>query len=180
MLSVIIDSADANLGRTFASLVPAATDGFVREVNVADQASSPDVSAIAEEAGARLARAGERSFAAACAAARQPWLLLLQSGVRLEAGWEHAAWRHINGHGDQAGWFRLSFRTAAFSARLEEAGANLAARLLGRLCAEHGLLISRGLFDRASERNFVAGLPLPITARSLRGPIARVLVEPRR
>jgi hypothetical protein len=180
MLSVIIDGADESLRPTFACLTPAATDGFVREVLVADAAAAPEALATADEAGARLVRAGKRSFSEACAAARQPWLLLLQSGVRLEAGWERVAWRHINGHGDRAGWFRLSIRAAAVSARVEEARANLAAGLLGRLRAEHGLLISRGLFGRAIERTAAAGLPLAVGARSLRGLGARVLVEPKR
>jgi hypothetical protein len=176
MLSVIIDARDGlDPSATFASLTDAATDGFVREVIVADPRGSGAVAAITEEAGARLVSAGEQSFAEACAEARQAWLLLLRSGVRLESGWEQAVWRHINDHGDRAGWFRLSLKTSGLSARLEEARANLGAMLLGRVRAEQGLLISRRLYEGVSGPG--APVALPLQARPLRCVGARILAD---
>jgi hypothetical protein len=176
MLSAIIDVGDGLDPRaTFASLSGAALDGFVREVIVADPGASAAVAAIAEEAGARVVSAGDRSLARACAEARQAWLLLLRSGVRLESGWEQAAWRHISGHGDRAGWFRLSLRASGLSARIEEARANLAARLFGRVRAEQGLLISRRLYEGQSAQG--AAVVLPLRARPLHRIEARVLAD---
>src|SRR5580692_9213319 len=100
MLSAIIEVVDDRSPRpTFASLTAAATDGLVREVIVADRTGSAAIAALADEAGAKLVSAGVASLEDACAAARQPWLLLLTSGARLESGWERAAWRHVNDHG---------------------------------------------------------------------------------
>ena len=176
MLSAIIDVGNGlDPSPTFASLSDAATDGLVREVIVADPGASAAIAAVAEEAGARLVGAGDRSLAQACAEARQAWLLLLRSGVRLETGWEHAAWRHINGYGDRAGWFRLSLKASGLSARLAEARADLETRLMGRVRAEQGLLISRRLYAEQSARG--AAVALPLRAWPLRRIEARVLAE---
>jgi len=176
MLSAIIDVANGlDPSATFASLSVAAADGFLREVIVADPDASAAIAAIAEEAGARLVSAGEQSLARACAEAKQAWLLLLRSGVRLESGWEQAAWRHVSSYGDSAGWFRLSLKASGLSARIEEARADLDARLLGRVRAEQGLLISRRLYQEQSVRG--AGVALPLRARRLRRIQARVLAE---
>jgi hypothetical protein len=179
MLSAIIEVADETSPQaTFASLTAAATDGFVREVIVADRTGSPAVAGQANEAGATLVSAGPESLARACAIARQAWLLLLPSGARLETGWEPAAWRHMNDHGDCAGWFQLSLRGGGLAVRLDEAMADFAARLLGRLRADQGLLISRRLYEEQVERGFTIGLPL--RAPRLRRIEAHILAAARR
>ena len=161
MLSVVIASTGAASGlvATFASLHEAATDGFVREVVVADPAASVAVRAAAEDAGARVVE-GPDAFGAACSAARQPWLLLLKAGARLAVGWEPHAWRHINDHQDQAGWFRLSLAGSGLAVRAAEARAALEARVLGRPRAEQGLLLPRRLYDICIERGGRAELPI--------------------
>ncbi|HLI65181.1 MAG TPA: hypothetical protein VKU90_02355 [Caulobacteraceae bacterium] len=132
---MITDAVDADaLAATFASLNTAATDGFVREVLVV----GAEAATAAEEAGAIIAS----DLDAACAAARQPWLLILVAGARLEVGWEQAAWRHVREHPGRAGRFRLSLRGGPV-ARLEEARAELEAGLLGRPRPAHGLLRPR-------------------------------------
>ena len=151
--------------------------GLLREVIVADRTGSAAVAALADEAGARLVSVGAGSLAEACAAARQAWMLLLVSGARLESGWEQAAWRHINDHGDSAGWFRLALRGGGFGGRLEEARADLAARVLGRTRAEQGLLISRRLYEQEVKRGVVVAMPF--RARRLRRISARILAEAR-
>jgi glycosyltransferase involved in cell wall biosynthesis len=179
MISAVIASLndEAGLSPTLAALTAPAVDGFVREVIVADAGSTDATLAIAEEAGARIVRAkGAAALAEGCAAARQPWLLLLKAGARPQAGWEQAAWRHINDHNDQAGWFRLSLKAGGVAARARELRANLQASVFGRLRAEHGLLISRRLFEATSEKT-TAPLQLPLRPgrASLRGLNARIL-----
>ena len=57
MISVVIATQDdeRTLGQTLAALVPAAVDGLVREVILADAGSTDHTLAIAEDAGARVA-----------------------------------------------------------------------------------------------------------------------------
>ena len=180
MISAVIATLndEARLEATLAALTAPAIDGFVREVIVADAGSTDATLAIAEEAGARIVRAnGAAALGEGCAAARQPWLLLLKAGTRPQAGWEQAAWRHVNDHSGSAGWFELSLKAGELAARLEEARANLEARLLGRLRPEHGLLIPRRLFEETLERR--AGpisLPLRVGRGALRPLGARILV----
>jgi glycosyltransferase involved in cell wall biosynthesis len=179
MISAVIATLndEARLEATLAALTAPAIDGFVREVIVADAGSTDATLAIAEEAGARIVTArGAAAFGEGCAAARQPWFLLLKAGTRLEAGWEQAAWRHVNDHSDRAGWFSLSLKAGGLQARALEIRAALEARLLGRLRAEQGLLIPRRLFDEARERRSgPLTLPLRLRRGALRSLGVRIL-----
>ena len=179
MISAVIATLndEARLGATLAALAGPAVDGFVREVIVADAGSTDATLAIAEDAVARIVEAkGAAALGEGCAGARQPWFLLLKPGTRPQAGWEQAAWRHINDHSDSAGWFRLSLKAGGLGARLAETRANLDARLLGRLCAEHGLLIPRRLFEEMLERRpGPINLPLGLDRSALRPLGARIL-----
>jgi glycosyltransferase involved in cell wall biosynthesis len=179
MISAVIATLndEARLEATLAALTPPAIDGFVREVIVADVGSTDATLAIAEEAGARIVAAkGAGALGEGCAAARQPWLLLLKAGTRPQAGWEQAAWRHINDHSESAGWFRLSLKSGGPGARAAEIRAALAASLLGRLRAEHGLLVPRRLYEEMLERRpGPVSLPLRLGRGTLRPLNARIL-----
>ena len=179
MISAVIATLndDARLEATLAALTPPAIDGFVREVIVADAGSTDATLAIAEEAGARIvtAKVAAGALGEGCAAARQPWLLLLKPGTRPQAGWEQAAWRHINDHADSAAFFRLSLKAGGLGPRATEIRAALAASL-GRPRAEQGLLIPRRLFDEMLERRRgPVSLPLRLGRGSLRALNARIL-----
>ncbi|HEY4030200.1 MAG TPA: glycosyltransferase [Caulobacteraceae bacterium] len=112
MISVVIATQDdeLTLGQTLASLVPAAVDGLVREVIVADSGSADGTLAIADDAGARIVRcegAAEARLAAGCKAARADWLLILEASASAPHGWEGAAGRHMERHpGKPACWGR--------------------------------------------------------------------------
>ena len=178
MISAVIATLndEARLEATLAALTPPAIDGFVREVIVADAGSTDATLAIAEEAGARIVAAKSAgALGEGCAAARQPWLLLLKPGTRPQAGWEQAAWRHINDHADSAGFFRLSLKAGGLGPRAAEIRAALGASL-GRLRAEQGLLIPRRLLEEMLEtRRGPVSLPLRVGRGSLRGLKARIL-----
>ena len=132
---------ERRLGATLATLAPAPLDALVREVIIADAASTDDTLAVAEAVGAR-AIVGEGALDRACREARQPWLLILPAGARLELGWEVAARGHIRRQPAAGGWFRLSLADDGAAARLDEAWANFAARWLGRPRPRQGLLIA--------------------------------------
>jgi len=113
MISVVIATHDdgRTLGQTLASLVPAAVDGLVREVVLADAGSTDDTLAIAEDAGARVVRCEgpvEARLLEACRAARAEWLLILETSVSAPAGWEGPAGRHAERHAGRAAYWGRS------------------------------------------------------------------------
>jgi len=105
MISVVIATQDdeRTLGAVLAALVPAAVDALVREVIVVDAGSSDRTLEIADDAGARILKAG--GVAEGCALARSDWLLILNAKTAPPPGWEALALDHIREHGDQAGWW---------------------------------------------------------------------------
>ena len=122
MISVVIatHNDERTLGQSLAALVPAAVDGLVREVILADAGSTDDTLEIAEDAGARVVRTeGPEAdrLARGCEAARGDWLLLLQAGHVPPAGWAQAAVRHLAEHPGRAGyWGGSALRLFAGSA----------------------------------------------------------------
>lgn len=144
-----LNAAEA-LGPTLAALVPAALDGLVREVVVADGGSDDETLAIADDAGARIVQAERgrgRQLAAGCAAARGPWLLALHADTRLQPGWEAAAARHMRERPERAGWFRFRLDDPAPIARVWEAGVAVRCAVLALPYGDQGLLLSRALYE---------------------------------
>ncbi|WP_421737947.1 glycosyltransferase [Caulobacter sp.] len=109
MLTVVIPTQDSAhlIGACLASLVPAAVDGLVREVVLADGGSTDDTLAIAEDCGARVVTrrgdVGER-LAAACVGPRGDWLLILRADAVLPEGWRAAVEKQLNSGWDRAAW----------------------------------------------------------------------------
>ena len=81
MITVIVPAHDSAepLAGLLAALVPAAVEGLVREVIVADGDADPATAALCEDAGAILLRG---SIAAAAAVAKGNWLLILAPEIR--------------------------------------------------------------------------------------------------
>jgi hypothetical protein len=182
MISVVLTRLDdeRRLAASLASLAPAALDGLVREAIVVGVGAGKAVLEVAEDAGARVIAASDPAsgLAAACAAARGPWLLILTSGVRLQIGWDAAVRRHIDRHADRAGWFTLALDSDGPAARLAEARAAIAAGWLARPDPRAGLLLSlRGYEAAVGEARAVdhAALVRRLGPRSLRGLGVRAL-----
>ncbi len=104
MISVIVRTLNnaATLPACLGALVPAAVDAIVTEVIVVDGGSTDATLEIVEDAGAKRAD----SVAAAVAAAKSDWLLLLPADLRLEAGWEAEAAAHLQTAGGRNARFR--------------------------------------------------------------------------
>jgi glycosyltransferase involved in cell wall biosynthesis len=138
MISVVIATHNdgRTLGQTLASLVPAAVDGLVREVVLADAGSTDETLAIAEDAGARVVRSEgpiEARLLEGCRAARGDWLLILEASVPASSGWEAATRRHLERHaGRAASWGRSGLAPFVTPAK--------------------ALLVPRRLFDQESAR----------------------------
>ena len=102
MISVVVATLndERRLAGALAPLIEAAVDGLVRQAIVADGGSTDATLEIAEDAGATVV-AGD--LAAGLAATRQPWVMILDVGARLEPGWERAAHLHMQAVPARAG-----------------------------------------------------------------------------
>jgi rSAM/selenodomain-associated transferase 2 len=157
MISVVIPTLNVErcLGRTLTALVPAAVDGLVREVIIADGGSTDATAAIAEAAGAVFLTAGQgrgQQLREAAHRAKSRWLLFLHADTVLQPPWEDEAIRFIRSveQGDApeaAGVFQFALDDSGVWARLMEGGVHLRSRLLGLPYGDQGLLISRRLYD---------------------------------
>jgi rSAM/selenodomain-associated transferase 2 len=157
MISVVIPTlnAEAGLARCLTALVPAAVDGVVREVIIADGGSTDATAAIADDAGAtflQAARGRGQQLAAGAGVAKSGWLLFLHADTVLEPGWEDDVLRHLRatGPGGRPG------AAAVFRFRLDDRGVRAAwlQTMVALRCAvfalpygDQGLLISRRLYD---------------------------------
>lgn len=122
MISIVIATLnDAHrLTAALSPLVSAAMEGLVRELIVVDGGSDDETLEIADDAGARIIRSqgdAQARLQEGVAVAKGPWLLLLDPGVRLQAGWESAVSKHIDGRKTPAR-FRLESGQGGWLARL--------------------------------------------------------------
>jgi hypothetical protein len=87
MLTVLIETRNHEeaLARSLAALVPAAVEGFVREVIVCDRGSTDHTQYVAEHAGCHFLAQG--GVAAGIRQAKAEWLLFLEPGARPAEGW---------------------------------------------------------------------------------------------
>lgn len=94
MISVLIETLndEERLARTLASIVGASVEGVVRQVIVRDLGSTDGTREVADAAGCDWVAAG--GVAEAAAQAKAEWLLLLEPGALMGAGWIDAAARH--------------------------------------------------------------------------------------
>lgn len=102
MITAIIETRndEVALAHALAALVPAATEGVLREVVVIDHDSDDGTLVVADAAGCTIVRAravggDPRRFAAE--RARGDWLLFLSPGTALEPGWAGQTLRFIDG-----------------------------------------------------------------------------------
>lgn len=157
MISVVVPTlnAEAHLAETLTSLVPAAVDGLVREVIVADGGSVDRTLEIADGAGADIVKSeagrGEQLRTGA-ARARFPWLLFLNADTYLDSGWEREAGLHIERVDSgrrrvSAASFRFALDDEGVLPRTFETLASLRTGLLKLPYGDQGLLISRTLYD---------------------------------
>ncbi len=183
-ISVIIPTLNAEraLGETANALLPGIGDGLIRELIISDGESTDGTLEIARELGGVIVtgeagRGGQ--IARGIEAARAPWLLILHADTHLSPGWTEAVRRHMAGHPDKAGWFRLRFRAEGRAPRLIEAGANLRSRYLSLPYGDQGLLVQKEVLAR------FGGMPdLPLMedvalARLLRGRLVGLDAEAR-
>jgi hypothetical protein len=99
MLSVIVTRGNpARLAGLLAALTEAAVEGLVRDVALVGGEEPALLDALCEATGARLAA----DFAAAVAAARSDWLMVVPPELRLKDGWVERLGDHLRDGGGEA------------------------------------------------------------------------------
>lgn len=130
MLTVLFEtrSHEEALARSLAALVPAAVEGFVREVIVCDRGSTDHTRYVAEHAGCHFLADG--GIAAGIRQAKADWLLFLEPGARPAEGWTEAVALHAARQSMAARFSRARADRAPFLARVFSASRPLAEGLL--------------------------------------------------
>lgn len=156
MISVIIETKDhaEALARTLGSLVPAAVEGFVRDVTVRDLGSKDETRKVCDHAGARWIEGGEIS--AAVKSARCDWILFLAPGARLLDGWLEPVSLHVEKLSSPARFTRSRAQKVSLFARFRGGADPLSDGLLihrkqALALARHGMSaqgLARGLASK--------------------------------
>ena len=151
-LSIIIPTLNAggSLRACLSTLAPAAMDGLVSEVIIADGGSTDETPLLADAFGARLVSGAPgrgRQLAQGADAARGPWLLFLHADTRLETSWPAAVRQTIAKGPEQAGVFHLAFDDHGAAPALVAWGAVMRSKVFRAPYGDQGLLIHRTAYD---------------------------------
>jgi hypothetical protein len=177
MITAIFLTRDQEVALAHAlhALVPAATEGILREVVVIDRASRDRTRIVADAAGCDIVEGSEAiedDLRSAADRARGDWLLFLSPQTVLEEGWQNEALEFI-GAAVEEGRARAS--AAVF--RLGQADDSMRSGLAGRMAAfrtralaapheEQGLLISRAFYrSLGGHRRLPAMADIDLTRR---------------
>ncbi|MGD9669129.1 MAG: TIGR04283 family arsenosugar biosynthesis glycosyltransferase [Hyphomicrobiaceae bacterium] len=157
MISVVIPTlnAERHLAACLTALVPAAVEGFVREVIVVDGGSTDRTTKIVDQAGADLLTTDPgrgRQLLTGARRARQPWLLFLHADTVLAPDWdlEAAAFMGRVDSGDSplcAATFRFALEDRGLTPRVLEGLVALRGSVFALPYGDQGLLIPRRLYD---------------------------------
>jgi hypothetical protein len=152
LISVIVPTLNAEdtLVRTLGSLVPGVVEGLVKEVVVVDGGSDDATLEIADSTGCRIVHtdaARGLQLWQGCREAKGEWLLILHPDSQLGEGWMDQVQAHIKSFPAQAGYFHLQFDHPSFFVKLWGEIVALRARWLAMPSGDHGLLLSRALYD---------------------------------
>lgn len=157
MISVIIPALNAapTLPETLTALIPAAVEGFVREVIVSDGGSKDGTERIADAAGVEFIKgpAGRgQQLQSGAARARFSWLLFLHADTVLNDGWMRDAGLFMRAVDEgkrpaSAAAFRFKLDDTGSAPRILEALVRLRCGLLRLPYGDQGLLIPRSLYN---------------------------------
>ncbi|MCC1494664.1 TIGR04283 family arsenosugar biosynthesis glycosyltransferase [Cognatishimia sp. F0-27] len=179
-LSVIIPTLNAETGlpATLDALVEGLGRGLIRELIVSDGGSTDATLAMADAAGARIARGAPSrggQLRRGGELATGSWLLFLHADTRLSSGWSEAIQPALRETG--AYYARLAFDAPGFAPRFVAGWANLRSAIFGLPYGDQGLLVDCDTYHAAGgyqdiplmeDVAFARALPrpkrLPVTA----------------
>ena len=154
MVSVVIPTlnAETTLVRTLSALVPGVVEGLIREVVISDGGSTDSTLEIAEATGCKIlhtdASRGLQLYRG-CLEAKGDWLLVLHQDSVVGDGWIDALTEHMKNTPLRAGYFKLCFDESSWLARLWTDVVAFRANTLALPSGDHGLFISKALYDSA-------------------------------
>jgi len=154
LISVVIPTLDAedHLVRTLSSLVPGVVEGLIKEVIVVDGGSQDSTLEIADSTGCEIIRSDQArglQLWHGCKAAKGDWLLILHSDSQLGEGWLDAVRWHMKNFPLRAAYFELKFDDASALSKVWAEAVAMRARWLAMPSGDHGLLLSKPLYDSA-------------------------------
>ena len=143
-------NAEESLTRSLASLVPGVVDGLIKEVIIVDGGSEDATLEIADSTGCHIIQtdaARGLQLWQGCRAARGDWLLILHPDSQLGDNWMEKVQAHVRSYPTQAGYFHLRFDDRSWLVRFWAELLAVRARWLAMPSGDHGLLLSRALYD---------------------------------
>ena len=152
MISVVIPTLneEARLRDCLAALAPAAIDGLVKEVIVADGGSDDATLDIADSFGAAIIAASTGrggQLKAGAEMARGDWLLFLHGDTVLETGWSDEVSVFVEKNVYDAGVFTLGFDAKGLAPKIVAAGAMLRTSFTKSPYGDQGLFISKKVYE---------------------------------
>ncbi|WKL56828.1 glycosyltransferase [Asticcacaulis sp. ZE23SCel15] len=152
MISVVIPTLNAedSLVRTLSALVPGVVEGLIKDVIIVDGGSEDATLEIAESTGCRILHADASrglQLWQGCREARGDWLLILHADSQLGEGWMDQIHLHMRQYPQRAGYFRLTFDDPSWLAAFWAEALAFRARWFGAPSGDHGLFMSRALYD---------------------------------
>ena len=156
MISTVIPvfNNESTLAACLSALIPAAVEGLVREVIVADGGSTDQTMKIADFSGAETVIGGATRASrliAGAAKARFPWLLFLPPDAVLGYDWTREVEAFITSSSESknasaAAVFRFGIDDRGFAPRAIELATRAGHAVCGIATSEQGLLISRSCY----------------------------------
>jgi glycosyltransferase involved in cell wall biosynthesis len=154
VVSVVIPTlnAEATLVRTLSALVPGVVEGLIREVVISDGGSTDSTLEIAEATGCKIIRSEASrglQLYRGCAETKGDWLLVLHADSVVGEGWIDALQEHMKESPLRAGYFKLCFDESSWFARVWTDVVSFRANFLALPSGDHGLFLSRALYESA-------------------------------
>jgi len=152
VISVVIPTfnAEDHLVRTLSALVPGVVEGLIKEVIIVDGGSEDSTLEIADSTGCEIVRTDQArglQLWQGCRAARGDWLMILHSDAQLGEGWLDAVRWHMKHYPLRAAYFELKFDDPSTLSKVWAQAVALRARWLAIPSGDHGLLLSKPLYD---------------------------------